>query len=159
MIYWSQLVHSGKTGLEKDLKNMAAPAKNATPATTPAKTETVPEVLDFEPKGWRPEPGDSITGTVKDMTTGDGGYQRYPIVTLSTADGEEVNVHAFHHTLKNRLVEMRPKRGHVLTITYIGATEQVDKNGKPLMINGEVKTLHRYTVDSPQFEFNWGAFS
>lgn len=135
----------------------AKPAGNATPAKT--GNAPVPEVLDFEPQGWRPNPGDKITGTVKDMTTGDGGFQRYPIITLSLADGTETNIHAFHHTLKNRLVEMRPKRGHVLTITYLGAVDQVNKDGEPLMVNGEVKTLHRYTVDSPQFEFNWGAFS
>jgi hypothetical protein len=140
--------------IERTLQTMATPATKA----TSAKTETVPEALDFEPKGWRPNPGDSITGTVKDLTTGDGGYARYPIVMLSLPNGEDVNVHAFHHTLKNRLREMRPKRGHVLTITYLGQEDQTDKDGNVLKVNGEVKTLHRYTVDSPQFEFNWDAF-
>jgi hypothetical protein len=144
--------------IERTLRTMATPAKNATPAKTETAVETVAEVLSFEPKGWRPNAGDTITGTVKDMTTGDGGYQRYPIITLSLPDGEEVNVHAFHHTLKNRLREMRPKRGHVLTITYHGQEDQTDKDGKVLRVNGETKTLHRYTVDSPQFEFNWDMF-
>lgn len=136
---------------------MAATAAKATPPANNSKPETVPEALDLSPEGWRPNAGDSITGKVKDLTTGDGGYQRYPIVTLSTKDGD-VNVHAFHHTLKNRLREMRPKRGHTLTITYLGEEEQRNKNGDVLMVDGEPKTLKRYTVDSPEFDFAWDAF-
>lgn len=118
-------------------------------------TETVPEAIDFGPEGWRPQPGDTITGKVKDLTTGDMGYGRYPIVTLSTKDGD-VNVHGFHHTLRTRLREMRPKRGHTLTITYHGTEVQRDADGNAKYAdNGEVKSLAMYSADSPEFEFDW----
>lgn len=123
--------------------------------------ETVPEAIDFDRGGWRPEPGDSLTGTVADLTTGGDGseFGRYPIVVMKRKDGSEVAVHAFHHTLKNRLREMRPKVGHTLTITYLGEEAQYEKDGvTPRMRNGKEMVLNRYTVDSPEFEFNWGAF-
>lgn len=132
-------------------------------ATAKAKTETVPDVpeaIDFGPEGWRPEPGQTVTGKVLDLTTGGDAseYGRYPIVVLSTKDGD-VAVHAFHHTLKNRLREMRPKRGHTLSITFHGMVEQTDRNGDPVYArDGEVKRLAMYTADSPEFEFNWDSF-
>lgn len=130
----------------------------ATSKANSAATETVPEAIDFGPEGWRPNPGDSITGKVLDLTTGQGDYAKYPIVTLQTKDGE-VNVHAFHHTLKNRLREMRPKRGHTLTITFLGEVPQTRKSdGEPIMVDGKPKTLMMYSADSPEFEFNWDTF-
>lgn len=129
---------------------------------TKAKTETVPEAINTsvtQNGGWRPEPGDRLTGKVVDITTGGEGseYGRYPIVVLATKDGD-VAVHAFHFTLRNRLREMRPKIGHTLDIVFHGEEEQTNKNGDPILAqDGSVKTLNRYSVDSPEFEFNWDA--
>lgn len=108
--------------------------------------------------GWRPQAGDVVTGKVTDITTGSSEFGRYPIVTLTTKDGNEVAVHAFHHTLKNRLREMRPKLGNTLTIQYHGMVDQVDGDGNPRMVDGEVRQLAQYTAESPEFEFNWDAF-
>ena len=140
---------------------MADPKATAAKPTAakPTATETVPEAMDFGTEGWRPEPGDTITGTVEDITSGQGGYARYPIIVLSTKDGDKVAVHAFHHTLRNRLIEMRPKIGHTLTITYHGEEVQVDKDGNDRMRDGEPMTLKMYTVTSPEFEFSWDAFA
>lgn len=122
------------------------------------KAETVPEVLEFDTAGWQPQTGDVVSGTVKDLTTGESEFGRYPIVVLSQKDGTEVAVHAFHYTLKNRLVEMRPEVGHTLTIACLGETVQTDKEGNPKMFAGEPKTLYRYDVQSPEFSFNWDRF-
>lgn len=129
-------------------------------STATSQAETVPEALDLDRGGWRPEPGDVLTGKVADLTTGGDGseFGRYPIVVIERKDGTEVAVHAFHHTLRNRLREMRPKVGHTLTITYHGEEPQYDKDGNPRVKNGREMTLNRYTVDSPEFEFNWDAF-
>jgi hypothetical protein len=133
-------------------------AAKASAKSTATPTETVPEAMDFGVQGWRPEPGEKLTGTVEDITTGGGDFGRYPIVVLSTKDGEKFAVHAFHHTLKNRLVEMRPKVGHTLTITYLGETEQFDRYGNVRMRNGEPMTLNHYEVTSPEFDFAWDNF-
>lgn len=39
-------------------------------AATKAKAETaeVPEAMDFGAEGWRPNPGDTVTGKVTDLT-------------------------------------------------------------------------------------------
>lgn len=122
-----------------------------------AATETVPEAIDFGVQGWKPEPGDTITGRITDLTTGGGEFGRYAIVMLTTKSGDDVAIHAFHHTLKTRLREMRPERGHTLTVTYHGMVNQTDRDGNVKMVDGEPKALALYTVDSPEFSFNWDA--
>ena len=42
--------------------------------------------LDYA-EAWSPEPGEIIAGTVVEITTRDGGYGDYPIVTLETDEG------------------------------------------------------------------------
>lgn len=140
-------------------------ATNATkadtkPVTKTTPTETVPEAMDFGVDGWQPEPGEVLTGEIVDITSGSSEYGRYPIVVISRKDdGQNVAVHAFHYTLKNRLVEMRPKVGHELTIRFFGEFEQTRKDGSAwVMPDGRVKTLHQYEVTSPQFEFSWDSF-
>lgn len=125
------------------------------------KDETVPEAMgEGSGGGWRPEPGDSVTGKLVDVTTGgmSSEFGRYPIVSLEHKDGTFTHVHAFHHTLKTRLTEMRPKIGHELTITYVGEEEQTDFEGNLKIRDGEPMTLKLYTVESPQFEYNWDQF-
>lgn len=166
VIYWCEPVHIRPDefrNLERNTRTMAATNAAKTDTKTDAKpatkTETVPEAMDFSAEGWRPEPGDVLKGTVVDITSGSSEFGRYPIVVLSNKDsGQEVAVHAFHHTLKNRLIEMRPKVGHELTIRYFGEEVQTRKDGSEWLINGEPKTLHMYQVESPDFEFSWDSF-
>jgi hypothetical protein len=139
-------------------------ATSTTKTTTANKAETpaVPEAIDFDANGWRPSPGDILTGELVDVTMGGTGaesFGKYPIITLRKQDsGREVAVHAFHHTLRNRLKEMRPELGHHLTITYFGPQDQVDRDGNPkLDLAGRQKTLEMYEVTSPEFQFNWDA--
>lgn len=79
------------------------------------------------PEAWVPEAGAVLKGTVVEVSTGDGGYGPYPIVTISTEDGERA-VHAFHTVLRNELAKRAPKAGDELTITYRGLVQ--NKSGK-----------------------------
>lgn len=136
-----------------------ATRKNGTTTDPVTGESTVPEAIDVDSNGWRPSPGDILTGTLTDITiggTGRASFGVYPIITLRKANGTEVMVHAFHHTLRTRLKEMRPELGHELTITYLGRQNQVNRDGSPRMDeNGAQFALEMYEVTSPQFEFDW----
>ncbi len=99
-----------------------------------------------ESSGWRPVEGDKIEGTVVDIATGDGGYGPYPIVTVSTADGSEVAIHAFHQVLRGELARRRPKPGDQLRVVYLG--QVTGKDGK--------SKYHSYRVSGGQSAgYNW----
>lgn len=96
------------------------------------------------PEGWRPEPGDTITGKVIGLDRGYSDYnggRYYPIVTLDTGSGL-VQVHCFHAMLENKLKSIRPEIGDRLTIVYAG--QKPSKDGR--------RTVSHYTVstDRPQ---------
>lgn len=91
-------------------------------------TDSMKELLtqvDLDVEGWRPQPGDKIFGTVKDITDSDeGDFGSYPILTILTPSGKYVNVHAFHTVLRNA-VERRYRRGSLksgteIAIVYLG---------------------------------------
>lgn len=128
-------------------------------AETVDKSE-VPEAIDFNYKGWRPQPGDTIEGVLGAITWAHSEYGRYPLLTLTgTNVGDEVDVHAFHTSLKNQLIEMQPKLGDGLTIRYNGQIELVDKDGLfKTADDGTVKTMHDYSVSSPNYVFDWNRF-
>lgn len=84
-----------------------------------------------EAEGWRPKVGDKLTGTLVDIDTSDaGGYGAYPLLTIARPSGEEVAVHCFHTTLKNRVERMiesgKLREGARVGIAYLGEVE-----GKP----------------------------
>lgn len=74
---------------------------------------------DYAP-AWEPDEGDSLIGTVVDVTERDGAYGAYPIVTLRTEAGDELAVHAFHEVLQGELAKVAPKPGDELGIRYVG---------------------------------------
>lgn len=135
--------------------------------STPAE-ETVPEVMSFgdDSSGWRPEPGDTITGTIANITVGGGAeYDPYPIIQLKDASdnndrtGLQIDVHAFHQALQDGFALIEPEIGHQVTVTYHGVqggeSKPGAKDGK-----GKGKTgYHKYTVTSPQYKFNWKAWN
>lgn len=93
--------------------------------------------------GWRPEPGDTITGRVKALSLSmPGRWGSYPILTLDNG----TDIHAFHSTLKRDLSLLRPVIGDTITITYHGKVE------------GNEYIYHNYDVEvagkSPDV---WGA--
>lgn len=133
------------------------PAQN-TSETVTTTDETVPEVMDFGgADGWRPEPGDTITIEVTNLTIAESEYGVYPLVEglvkaengTNTKVGEKVAMHAFHTVLRKDLARIRPEIGNELTVTYHG------RKGE----GGKYKQGYEtYTVTSPQYKFNWDMF-
>jgi hypothetical protein len=73
---------------------------------------------DYAP-AWKPRPGEKVVGRVLAIETIPGQYGAYPVVTLSTDDGE-VAIHAFHAVLKSELARQKPQPGDRLGCKYIG---------------------------------------
>lgn len=122
---------------------------------TAKKPPTAEEVAAFEREvwgtdGWRPEPGDEVTGTITSLSGGESEFGTYPIVTVRTAVGEEMALHCFHSVLRRELNRIRPKVGHGLTVKYHGSTGE----GKGKFKNG----YEAYTVSSPEYVFDWDMF-
>lgn len=92
------------------------------------------------PEGWRPDEGDTLTGKVTALDKGWSDYASsfYPIVTIQPDSGAAVNVHCFHHVLRNRMRAIRPGIGDRLTVTYHGQRDT--KDGK--------RKVSLYTVES-----------
>lgn len=74
-------------------------------------------------KGWVPQPGDKVTGTVIDVDTATSEYGEYPLIEVQRPDGSTVAVHAFHTVLKKRIESKRPKIGDRIGIVYFGKDE------------------------------------
>lgn len=102
-------------------------------ATTQQKNDAA-----AQPEGWRPSPGDVLTGKVSEVGKGWSDYTDsfYPIVTIETDDGKFVNVHCFHEILKQRMLDLRPTIGQEITITCGEKTKT--KDGKRSFVTYKV---------------------
>lgn len=79
------------------------------------------EQLDADyAEGWKPGTGDKLVGIVVDVSEREGNFGSYPIVTVRTAAGEELAVHAFHEVLANELARIAPKPGDEIGLKYLG---------------------------------------
>lgn len=76
--------------------------------------------LDTEAVGWRPEPGEKLTGVIVDISEGSSDYGTYPLLEVQADDGRVVSVHAFHTVLKNELASKKPNVGDRIGIKYVG---------------------------------------
>lgn len=82
---------------------------------------TIDDQLDVDyAEAWKPGDGDKLVGIVVDVSERDGTYGAYPIVTLRTAEGDELAVHAFHEVLANELARIAPKPGDEIGVKYLG---------------------------------------
>ena len=89
--------------------------------------------------GWRPNPGDVITGEIVAMTRAESEWGPYPRLVLDLVDTTTgardgmTAVHAFHSTLKSGLAELhaagRLAVGDLVTIAYAGRRQA--RNGNP----------------------------
>ncbi len=88
---------------------------------------SVSDSLDknFAP-AWRPNPGDKLIGRVIELREREGQYGRYPIVTVRTAAGDELAVHAFHEVLSTELAQVAPAVGDEIGIKYLGKHPERD---------------------------------
>jgi hypothetical protein len=64
-----------------------------------------------------------VAGEVVDVSSTDGGYDPYHVVTLRTENGAETDVHAFHTVLRNELARRNVQVGDQLEITYLGRVD------------------------------------
>lgn len=113
---------------------------------TPSKSTPPAPTSPLESEGWRPEAGDTISGPVAAVSKAWSEWTNafYPLVTIQTTDpgnGETklVDVHAFHHTLQSRLMDIKPQVGDVLEIAYLGKRPTKD----------EKRTVAIYKVTAP----------
>ena len=84
-----------------------------------------PEEFDWA-DAWKPDPGELIEGVVVEITTRDGEYGSYPIVTLELVDGERRAIHAFHSVLRNELARIAPQTGSRIAVLYKGKVTRSD---------------------------------
>ena len=73
---------------------------------------------------WVPtEPGEKLEGVVESVEAGWSDYHNghYPILRVTTADGDTRAFHAFRKTAFNQILDKRPTTGERITITYLGA--------------------------------------
>jgi hypothetical protein len=77
--------------------------------------------LNQDVEGWRPEPGDSIQGTVVAVDSRPSDYgDDYPLIEIEKEDGSVVAVHAFHTVLKREISRLAPAAGDKIGIRYSG---------------------------------------
>lgn len=83
---------------------------------------------------WRPEPGESVYGTFRDIDdSSEGEFGSYPILIIESPSGRLVSVHAFHTVLR-RNIERKLERGILeigdeIAIQYRGPSSE-GKGGK-----------------------------
>jgi hypothetical protein len=106
---------------------------------------TIQDQLDKEfAPAWTPVAGDSIVGIVTDLSSREGEYGTYPIVTVRGDDGERA-LHCFHEVLANELARIAPKVGDQLGVKYVGRHPE--------------RGYHIYRVRRGGDEsFDWGRF-
>jgi hypothetical protein len=112
--------------------------------------ESLQKLLDLVQKdviAWRPDPGDYVAGTLRDVSeSSEGDFGSYIILLIETPTGKLVQVHCFHTVLR-RDIERRLQRGTLKTgdeiaIMYIG---EADKAGK----GKSAANLYRVVVNRP----------
>lgn len=88
-------------------------------------SRTLEDRLDSRPEGWRPTPGDKLTGTVVGLDERDSDYgEPYPVVTIACDDDREVAVHGFHTVLRRELARQRPQVGDRIGVAYHGKSDR-----------------------------------
>lgn len=108
--------------------------------------------LDYAP-GWRPDEGELIVGKVVELGVGNGQWGQYPIVTIRDAStDEDVAVHGFHHSLRNRLLELKPRQGERIGIQYKG--KRASKSHP-----GQMVAVYIVRIDGRDAEDAWGALT
>lgn len=138
------------------------PAKKPSTNTPASGTSFAERAAMNTAPAWRPEKDDILHGEVVGTrvgTTSD--YPDYPVLILEQTNGEYIAFHAFHGVAQDILSSLRPKRGEVLTIQYLGT--QVTNATKDKDLKDQT-AYHLYYIeregDAEQGvseEFSWDA--
>jgi hypothetical protein len=106
---------------------------------------------DYAP-AWRPAPGDTLVGTVTDISSRGGGYGEYPIIVVRPGEtmDTEVAFHAIHTVAQNELASKKPQVGETIAIKYVGKRKAASGNA----------TYHAYkiVIDRDAGEFDWSRY-
>lgn len=141
------------------------PAKKVAPKTA-SKTASSLSFADraamATAPAWRPEENDILRGEVMGTrvgTTAD--YPDYPVLILRNEDGGYTAFHAFHGVAQDTLSTIKPKRGDVLTIQYLGEHVTNATKDNP---EKDQTTYHLYyierdgdTATDVSEEYTWGS--
>lgn len=96
---------------------------------------------------WRPAVNDVLSGAILGFRMGHTDeYGDYPILVIK-GDSGPVAFHAFHGVVRERLRELQPKKGDVLTVQYGGQVERTAEE-----IEKGKKEYHRYYIESGAVE-------
>lgn len=97
-------------------------------------------------KGWRPEPGDAITGeivrVIARQTVVEGEVKTYPMLIIDAGEPQYIAVHAFHGVLYEQLYAAKVSPGDTITIMYHGKKESHGKTDA----KGNPREYHDYAV-------------
>lgn len=87
-------------------------------------------------KGWKPDEGDTVMGIVEGLSSRDGKWGAYPIVTIRVAEGDEgsealtgerLAVHGNARALQGEIEDKDPERGDFIIVRYDG--QRTSKSG------------------------------
>lgn len=125
-------------------------AKVATPPTaTPAPTISFRErAAIHNATAWLPKANDELHGELVGVRVGSTTeYQDYPVLVFKTPDLNDgyTAFHCFHGVARERLSEIKPKKGDVLHILYGGTkvgNKAIVRNGKE-----EENVYHLYYIE------------
>lgn len=74
-----------------------------------------------------PQAGDSITGTIVDISDATSDYGEYPLLVIKDEQNELIALHCFHLVLKNDIERKIARRtlviGGLIAVTYHGEKE------------------------------------
>ena len=92
---------------------------------------SIDDRLDGESEAWKPKPGDKLVGTVLEVSTRQSEFSgEYPLVTIETGDGREVEWHAFHSVAKSQLARVDPRPGDELGVKFLGLKKPESGNSE-----------------------------
>jgi hypothetical protein len=89
----------------------------------------------------RPEPGQSISGTIVVIVPRTSDFGKYPVIVLDTGEDRYTAVHAFHQIAEQQLRELKVAPGQDITMRYDGKVQSKTDDGK-----GGKRSYHVWTV-------------
>lgn len=96
---------------------------------------------------WRPESGNVLSGPILGFRLGSTvEYGEYPVLVIKSDNGP-LAFHAFHGVVRERLRELQPKKGDLLTVQYSGKKDRTEEE-----IAAGKKEYHMYYIESGSVE-------
>lgn len=80
-----------------------------------------------DPEPWIPEEGDSVFGEIEEISTREGDWGEYKVVTIVTEQGDVLNVACWDTVCGKKLEELDPSEGDMIGFKFLG--EKLPKGG------------------------------